>query len=79
MRFAYGIEDSHMAVREARRQGQAVHSVVIDEDGQDWFARIFGRGGFTLMPDPARLIRRAKRASIPASLQSPNSGWPSQR
>lgn len=53
----YGIEDSHMAVREARRQGQAVYGVVIDEDGQDWFARIFGRGGFTLMPNPARLLR----------------------
>jgi nitric oxide reductase NorD protein len=29
--------------------------VVIDAEGQDWFARIFGRSGFTLMPDPARL------------------------
>ncbi|WFE77260.1 nitric oxide reductase activation protein NorD [Roseinatronobacter sp. S2] len=54
---SYGIEDSHMAVREARRQGQTVYGVVIDEDGQDWFARIFGRGGFTLMPSPARLLR----------------------
>lgn len=53
----YGIEDSHMPVREARRQDQAVYGVVIDEDGQDWFARIFGRGGFTLMPNPARLLR----------------------
>ncbi len=53
----HGIEDSHMAVREARRQGQAVYGVVIDEDGQDWFARIFGRGGFTLMPNPERLLR----------------------
>ena len=53
----HGIEDSHMAVREARRLGQAVYGVVIDEDGQDWFARIFGRGGFTLMPNPGRLLR----------------------
>lgn len=53
----HGIEDSHMAVREARRQGQAVYGVVIDEDGQDWFARIFGRGGFTLLPNPERLLR----------------------
>ena len=37
--------------------GQSVHGVVIDADGQDWFARIFGRGGFTLLPDPARLTR----------------------
>ena len=53
----HGIEDSHMAVREARRAGQTLHGVVIDEDGQDWFARIFGRGGFTLLPNPARLTR----------------------
>jgi nitric oxide reductase NorD protein len=53
----HGIEDSHMAVREARRMGQTVHGVIVDADGQDWFARIFGRGGFTLLPDPTRLGR----------------------
>jgi nitric oxide reductase NorD protein len=53
----HGIEDSHMAVREARSLGQVVHGIVIDQDGQDWFARIFGRAGFTLLPDPTRLIR----------------------
>jgi nitric oxide reductase NorD protein len=53
----HGIEDSHMAVREARRAGLSLHGVVIDADGQDWFARIFGRGGFTLLPDPERLTR----------------------
>lgn len=53
----HGIEDSHMAVREARRAGLSLHGVIIDEDGQDWFARIFGRGGFTLLPDPNRLTR----------------------
>ena len=52
----HGIEDSRMAVREARRQQLILHGVVIDEDGQDWFARIFGRGGFTLLPRPERLI-----------------------
>lgn len=53
----HGIEDSRMAVREARALGQAVHGVIIDADGQDWFARIFRRAGFTLLPDPARLPR----------------------
>jgi len=53
----HGIEDSHMAVREARRAGLAVHGVIVDADGQDWFARIFGRAGFTLLPDPSRLGR----------------------
>jgi len=53
----HGIEDSHRAVREARRLAQAVHGVIVDADGQDWFARIFGRAGFTLLPDPSRLGR----------------------
>jgi nitric oxide reductase NorD protein len=53
----HGIEDSRMAVREARRTGQTVHGVIIDEDGQDWFSRIFGRGGFSLLPKPQRLAR----------------------
>ena len=53
----HGIEDSHMAVREARAAHQSLHGIVIDEDGQDWFARIFGRGGFTLLPNPERLSR----------------------
>jgi len=53
----HGIEDSHMAVREARNAGLSLHGIIIDEDGQDWFARIFGRGGFTLLPDAHRLKR----------------------
>jgi nitric oxide reductase NorD protein len=53
----HGVEDSRMAVREARRAGQSLHGVIIDEDGQDWFARIFGRGGFSLMSNPERLPR----------------------
>lgn len=53
----HGIEDSHMAVAESRRIGQIVHGIIIDEDGQDWFARIFGRGGFHLVPRPDRLSR----------------------
>ena len=53
----HGIEDSRMAVREARRMGLRVHGVIVDEDGQDWFARIFGKGGFSLLPHPERLTR----------------------
>lgn len=53
----YGIEDSHRAVREARAAGLTVHGVIVDEDGQSWFARIFGRGGFSLLPEAGRLTR----------------------
>ena len=51
----HGIEDSRMAVREARRRGQAVHGVVVDARGQAWFSRIFGEGGYSMVANPDRL------------------------
>ncbi len=51
----HGIEDSRMAVREARRRGHAVHGVVVDQKGQGWVQRIFGTDGFSVVPDPTRL------------------------
>lgn len=51
----HGIEDSAMAVREARRAGHAVYGITIDRDAQAWFPRIFGQGGFTVIRDPDRL------------------------
>ena len=51
----HGIEDTRMAVREARRKGQAVHGVVVDQNGQGWVNRIFGTDGFSIVPDANRL------------------------
>ncbi|MGD9785644.1 MAG: nitric oxide reductase activation protein NorD [Hyphomicrobiaceae bacterium] len=51
----HGVEDSHMAVREARRRGQSVFGVTIDAKSQSTFARIFGSGGFSVIPDPDKL------------------------
>lgn len=51
----HGIEDSRMAVLEARRSGAAVHGITIDREGKAWFSRIFGRGGFSVIPDADRL------------------------
>lgn len=51
----HGIEDTHMAVREARRRGQSVFGITIDRKAQAPFARIFGRGGFVVIPDPGKL------------------------
>ncbi|TMV03361.1 VWA domain-containing protein [Ruegeria sediminis] len=51
----HGIEDTCMAVREARRAGQSVFGVTIDKTGKSWFPRMFGQGGFAVIPDPARL------------------------
>lgn len=51
----HGIEDSAMAVREARRAGHAVFGITIDRNAQSWFPRIFGQGGFSVIRDPDRL------------------------
>lgn len=52
----HGIEDSRMAVQEARRAGHAVFGITVDRNGKAWFPRIFGRGGFALVPDPDKLV-----------------------
>jgi nitric oxide reductase NorD protein len=51
----HGIEDSRMAIREARRMGQAVFGITIDADAKSWFPRIFGPGGFAVISAPNRL------------------------
>ena len=51
----HGIEDTHMAVREARRTGQTVFGVTIDTKSQATFARIFGKNGFSVVSHPDKL------------------------
>lgn len=53
----HGIEDSHMAVREARRAGHSVFGITIDRDGKAWFPRIFGQAGYALVPHPEKLTQ----------------------
>ncbi len=53
----HGIEDTRMAVREARRAGQSVFGVTIDKSAKSWFPRLFGQGGFAVIPHPDRLTQ----------------------
>ena len=53
----HGIEDSHMAVREARSAGHAVFGITIERDGKSWFPRIFGQGAYALVPHPEKLTQ----------------------
>ncbi len=53
----HGIEDSHKAVLEARRKGHAVFGITVDREGKSWFPRIFGQGGFALIPNPEKLTQ----------------------
>ena len=51
----HGIEDSAMALREARRAGHSVFGITIDRDARSWFPRLFGHGGFAVIDNPDRL------------------------
>lgn len=53
----HGIEDTRMAVHEARRAGQSVFGVTIDKSAKSWFPRLFGQGGFAVIPHPDRLTQ----------------------
>lgn len=52
----HGVEDTHMAVREARRRGQSIFGVTIDTKSQATFSRIFGKGGYVVIHDPEKLV-----------------------
>lgn len=52
----HGIEDSARAVREARMAGHAVHGIAVEREAKSWFPRIFGQGGFSLIPHPDHLL-----------------------
>lgn len=51
----HGIEDSAMAVREARRAGHRVFGITVDRQAKAWFPRIFGPGGYALVSHPDHL------------------------
>lgn len=53
----HGIEDSRMAMHEARRRGQTVHGVIVESQARGWFARIFGKGGYSVITGPAHLTQ----------------------
>lgn len=51
----HGIEDTAMAVREARRAGHGVFALTLDKRARNWFPRLFGRGGFLALSHPEKL------------------------
>jgi len=57
----FAVEDTRMAVREARRQGLTVLGVTVDAEARQYFPRIFSRGGYTIIARPAGLA-----AALPA-------------
>ena len=53
----HGIEDTRMAVREARRAGQSVFGVTVDKTAKSWFPHLFGKDGFEVVPNPDKLTQ----------------------
>lgn len=51
----YGLEDTRMAIREARRSGIAVFGITIDKTARDYVPYLFGRGGYAIVGHVSRL------------------------
>ena len=54
----YGLEDTRMAVIEAKRQGLTPFCVTIDRDGNAYLPHIFGPAGYCLIRNPEELPQR---------------------
>ena len=54
----YGIEDTRMAVHEARRQGMTPFCVTIDREAGAYLPYLFGPAGFCVIRKPEELPRR---------------------
>lgn len=51
----YGVEDTRMAIREARRMGQTVYGVTIDKQARDYFPHMFGKGAYSIVSHLGKL------------------------
>lgn len=51
----YGLEDTRMAVCEARRAGVVPFCVTIDHEAGDYLPHVFGRGGYSVIHDARAL------------------------
>lgn len=57
----YGIEDTRMAILEARRLGITPFCVTIDREGGGYLPHLFGQSGFQVISDPEDLPARLPR------------------
>lgn len=51
----FGIEDTRRAVMETRRAGVNVFGVTVDREAQSYFPTLFGRGGYAIVSQVAKL------------------------
>jgi nitric oxide reductase NorD protein len=57
----YGIEDTRMALLEARREGLHPFCVTIDQEADDYLPYLFGKDSFVLIRHPEHLPRHLLR------------------
>lgn len=51
----YGIEDVRQAIKEAQRSGLRIRSLAIDAEAKFYLPRMFGVGGYQILPHPGLL------------------------
>ncbi|MGQ9366656.1 nitric oxide reductase activation protein NorD [Azospirillum sp. ST 5-10] len=51
----YGIEDTRVAIRAARKAGVAVFGITVDAEARDYVPALFGRGAYAIFPHANRL------------------------
>lgn len=51
----YGVDDVRQALREARARQIHGFALAVEAEARHWLPRMFGRGGFAILPDPVRL------------------------
>jgi nitric oxide reductase NorD protein len=51
----YAVEDTRMAIREARRAGARVFGITVDREAREYFPYVFGPGAYAIFPDISRL------------------------
>jgi len=54
-RGAYAIEDTRMALIEARRRGVHPYCITIDREGRDYLPRLYGPASYAVLDDVAKL------------------------
>lgn len=54
----HGVEDTRMAVLEARRLGLEPFCVTVDSDANDYLGHLFGAGGYVVISKPEELPRK---------------------
>lgn len=60
----YGVEDTRMAIIEAKQAGLQPFCVTIDEEADEYLPHLFGKNGFVVIKDPAQLPKELPRLYV---------------